>query len=148
MPSLVFRFATIYCQKRLNDRSRGFGFGQQPVKVLLFYQVALSIFCSTHNVALDQGFKGLESIVSQPNPETVGFGKKEFNSRIRIKGLSPLKILDNANRRVSYTPGNPDSGQGIDDVQEDDTGNNLYKFRYFLLSLFCSGSMRSTGEGY
>jgi len=31
LTSLIFRFAKIYCQKRFNDRSKGFGFGQQPV---------------------------------------------------------------------------------------------------------------------
>jgi hypothetical protein len=29
--SLIFRFATIYYQKRFNDRSNGFPFWQQPV---------------------------------------------------------------------------------------------------------------------
>jgi hypothetical protein len=52
-------------KKRFNDRSRGFVFEKQPLRVLPFYQVALSILGSTHNVALDQGFKGLGSIVSQ-----------------------------------------------------------------------------------
>jgi len=33
LESLIFRFAKIYYQKRFNDRSTGFPFGQQPVKV-------------------------------------------------------------------------------------------------------------------
>jgi hypothetical protein len=37
LPLLIFRFAKIYCQKRFNDRSRGFVFGQQPVKRGLVY---------------------------------------------------------------------------------------------------------------
>jgi len=32
LPLLIFRFARIYYQKRFNDRSKGFVFGQQPVK--------------------------------------------------------------------------------------------------------------------
>jgi hypothetical protein len=32
LTSLIFRFAKIYYQKRFNDRSNGFPFGQQPVK--------------------------------------------------------------------------------------------------------------------
>jgi len=33
LASLIFRFAKIYYQKRFNDRSNGFAFGQQPAKV-------------------------------------------------------------------------------------------------------------------
>jgi len=32
LTSLIFRFAKIYYQKRFNDRSKGFPFGQQPVE--------------------------------------------------------------------------------------------------------------------
>jgi len=35
LKSLIFRFAKIYYQKRFNDRSNGFPFGQQPVNRLL-----------------------------------------------------------------------------------------------------------------
>jgi hypothetical protein len=33
LTSLIFRFAKIYYQKRFNDRSKGFVFGQQLVKL-------------------------------------------------------------------------------------------------------------------
>jgi len=33
LTSLIFRFAKIYYQKRFNDRSNGFPFGQQPVEL-------------------------------------------------------------------------------------------------------------------
>jgi hypothetical protein len=33
LTSLIFRFAKIYYQKRLNDRSNGFPFGQGAVEV-------------------------------------------------------------------------------------------------------------------
>jgi hypothetical protein len=32
LTSLIFRFARVYYQKRFNDRSSGFPFGQGPVK--------------------------------------------------------------------------------------------------------------------
>jgi hypothetical protein len=35
LTSLIFRFAKIYYQKRFNDRSKGFPFGQQPVNALV-----------------------------------------------------------------------------------------------------------------
>jgi len=33
LTSLIFRFTKICWQKRFNDRSKGFPFGQQPVKI-------------------------------------------------------------------------------------------------------------------